>query len=101
MEANTQPTQAQTGKQDSGLKYVASFALMILLTAVAFAAVAMNIVPQGWVIPLILVLAAVQVFLQLFTFMHLDLKKDAVTVSFMVTGLFIGVVCAVAVAILV
>ncbi|PTX60729.1 cytochrome c oxidase subunit 4 [Melghirimyces profundicolus] len=103
MEAKVQQNQTQIKKQssESSLKHLISFGWMILLTAVAFAAVALNIVPQNLVIPLILALAVVQVFLQLFTFMHLDFKKHRLTVMFMFTGIGIGVICAVALWILV
>lgn len=100
MEAKAQQSQPQAEKQVGGMKYVVSFGLMLVLTGLAFAAVIMNIVPQQWIIPMILGLAAVQVFMQLFSFMHLDFKKEATIVTFMFSGIFIGLVCAVAVAIL-
>ncbi|MFD1434768.1 cytochrome C oxidase subunit IV family protein [Kroppenstedtia eburnea] len=98
MEAKAEQNRPQTGKQSGGFKYVASFVVMMLLTGLSFAAVAMNIVPQSWIIPLILALATVQVLMQFFSFMHLHLKKEAVIVSFMYSGVFLGLICAVAVA---
>lgn len=100
MEAKAQQNQPRTDKEASGFKYVTSFALMLVLTAISFAAVIANIVPQNLVIPLILALASVQVIMQLFSFMHLHLKKEAVIVSFMFSGIFLGLVCAVGVAFL-
>lgn len=68
---------------------------MIALTVVAFALVMYDIVPTNMILPLILVLATIQVFLQLFTFMHLNQKGTAFYTIFMVTGILIAVVSAV------
>nr|WP_237446698.1 cytochrome C oxidase subunit IV family protein [Shimazuella alba] len=68
---------------------------MIAFTAAAFYIVVSDVVPSGWVIPLLLVFAAIQVFLQLFTFMHLDQKGTAFYTFFMIAGIFIAVISAV------
>ncbi|OYD07012.1 cytochrome C oxidase subunit IV family protein [Paludifilum halophilum] len=99
METEVQQNQAQQETDptpESAVKHLLSFALMIGLTLVAFAAVMLEVVPAGMVIPFILVLAVIQVFLQLFTFMHLDLKNNRMTVTFVMMGLIIGAICAVA-----
>ncbi|MDR6225844.1 cytochrome C oxidase subunit IV family protein [Desmospora profundinema] len=99
METKVQTNQQQTSKppaSEGAAKHVKSFALMILLTAAAFALVVYEVMPPVLLIPVIVGLAMVQVFLQLFTFMHLDMKKHKITVAFMMTGLFIGILCAVA-----
>ena len=56
-------------------KQVTQFAIMILLTFVAFAAVIADFAPN-FIKPVILLLAGVQVVQQLYAFMHLD-EKDA------------------------
>ncbi|SMO70591.1 cytochrome C oxidase subunit IV family protein [Melghirimyces algeriensis] len=71
-------------------KYLMSFFWMILLTAIAFTLVGMNALPPSLMIPAILFLAALQVILQLFTFMHLDLKW------YLSAAVFMGGACIVA-----
>ncbi|MFC4077690.1 cytochrome C oxidase subunit IV family protein [Salinithrix halophila] len=96
MESNIEQNTQTTHAAPSGTKYVMSFVWMILLTAAAFAAVMLQVIPDAMVIPFIIALAAVQVILQLFTFMHLDLKNNWLTVMFTFTGLGIGLICAIA-----
>ncbi|MDA8351804.1 MAG: cytochrome C oxidase subunit IV family protein [Firmicutes bacterium] len=98
MEAKMEQAKPQQESQatESDAKHLASFAVMIVLTAIAFAAVTMDIVPPAMVIPLIIGLAAIQVMMQFFTFMHLDFKKHRITVTFIFTGLLFGVICVVA-----
>jgi cytochrome c oxidase subunit 4 len=87
--------QAISRKPESAMKHILSFVLMIAFTAAAFYIVVSDVVPSGWVIPLLLVFAAIQVFLQLFTFMHLDQKGTAFYTFFMIAGIFIAVISAV------
>ncbi|GGE26863.1 hypothetical protein GCM10011571_31340 [Marinithermofilum abyssi] len=104
MKANAEQTKNQTAvqtSQESAWKHVTSFAVMIVLTAIAFAAVATNLVPSHLLVPLLLTLAAVQVVVQLYTFMHLNQKGSGFPVAFMASGIFIGVISAVALMILV
>lgn len=59
----------------SGAKvHVVTFILSIVLTILAFAAVAYEVVPAGFTVPFIVILAVVQAFFQLFVWMHLDQK---------------------------
>lgn len=51
-------------------KQVISFALMIIFTIVAFAAVATGAIQKMFIIPLILIMAIVQVAFQFYYFMH-------------------------------
>lgn len=67
---------------------------MIALTAVAFYLVMGEVVPKSWILPLILFFAVIQVFLQLFTFMHLDQKGSVYYTVFMMVGLVIAVISA-------
>ena len=55
-------------------KQVTQFAIMILLTFVAFAAVLAEFAPN-FIKPLILLLAGIQVVQQLYAFMHLEEKE--------------------------
>ncbi|MCS1352758.1 cytochrome C oxidase subunit IV family protein [Mechercharimyces sp. CAU 1602] len=81
-------------------KQILSFAIMILLTVVAFAIVMLEIVPAALIIPIILFLAVIQVFLQLFTFMHLNQKGSAAAIIFISTGMFVAIISAVGIMIL-
>ncbi len=72
-------------------KYVLSFFWMIIFTAIAFI-----LVEGKWLSPeatfwWITLLAAIQVVLQLFTFMHLDQKGQHMPIIFMSFGFLIAV----------
>lgn len=62
-------------------KQVTQFAIMIMLTFVAFAAVVADFSPY-FIKPLILLLAGVQVVQQLYSFMHMDEKMRRIWVLF-------------------
>ncbi|WP_088005798.1 cytochrome c oxidase subunit IVB [Indiicoccus explosivorum] len=68
---------------------VATFALMIFLTLVAFTAVAADF-SAYYVVPTILLLAAVQVGLQLYYFMHAKEKGHGTPIFFFYGGLLIA-----------
>jgi cytochrome c oxidase subunit 4 len=71
-----------------------SFAAMLVLTAVAFALVWLRM-PPNMVIPVIFVLAFVQVILQLYSFMHLKEKKNnALPILFITSGIIFGLIFA-------
>jgi cytochrome c oxidase subunit 4 len=71
-----------------------SFAAMLTLTAVSFALVWVRM-PPNVVIPVIFVMASIQVVLQLYSFMHLKEKKNnALPILFISSGIFFGVVFA-------
>ncbi|MEG0258494.1 MAG: cytochrome C oxidase subunit IV family protein [Lysinibacillus sp.] len=55
-------------------KQVANFAIMIFLTFIAFAVVVADFSPY-LIIPFVLLLAGIQVVLQLYSFMHMEDKK--------------------------
>jgi heme/copper-type cytochrome/quinol oxidase subunit 4 len=89
-------TDGATAKKTGGLgKHIFSFVIMIVLTAAAFYVVANDVVQTHLILPLILVLALIQVFLQLFTFMHLDQKGSSFYSLFIFAGLLIAVVSAI------
>ncbi|MBA4601090.1 cytochrome C oxidase subunit IV family protein [Thermoactinomyces mirandus] len=86
---------AVSDKANREMKYVISFIFMILLTAAAFYLVSTGAVAEHLILPLILILATIQVFLQLFTFMHLDQKGTAFYTIFIIAGIFFAAVCVV------
>jgi cytochrome c oxidase subunit 4 len=69
---------------------VITFTLMIFLTLIAFAAVALKGFTATFTAPFILLLAAVQVVFQLFYFMHMSHKGHDAPKLFLFTGLFMG-----------
>ncbi|WP_078554917.1 cytochrome C oxidase subunit IV family protein [Bacillus alkalicellulosilyticus] len=73
-------------------KQVISFALMIFLTILAFVAVASDLIPVTFAIPFILILAVIQLFLQLLFFMHMKDKDHGWVNTFMVSGMVIAVI---------
>lgn len=64
---------------------VTSFAIMIFLTLIAFTSVVADF-SQYFIVPVILLLAAVQVVLQLYYFMHMNEKNHNVPAFFLYTG---------------
>lgn len=73
-----------------------SFALMLALTLFAFYAIASEEIGSAFAIPFILVLATVQVLLQLAYFMHLNEKDKGYPIIFMFAGFFVGMITIVA-----
>ncbi|SIT68058.1 cytochrome c oxidase subunit IVB [Edaphobacillus lindanitolerans] len=65
------------------------FALMIFMTLISFTAVQAGFSPL-FVIPVILLLAAVQVGLQLYYFMHMKEEGHGLPAMFMYTGVLIA-----------
>ncbi|WP_373290715.1 cytochrome c oxidase subunit IVB [Oceanobacillus neutriphilus] len=84
--------QKQKNKQEMQ-RMVVSFALMIIFTLIAFALVMLE-VPSTYVIPIILLLAFVQVGFQFFYFMHLKDKGHEVPSQIIYGGVFITVMVA-------
>lgn len=66
-----------------------SFAIMIFLTLIAFTMVAAGF-STYLIVPIILLLAAVQVVLQLYHFMHLSNKGHGTVAFFMFSGIFVA-----------
>lgn len=85
-------TTRQKMKLEQEMKHqVISFTLMIFLTALAFISVASDVIPASFAIPFILLLAVIQVVLQLYYFMHLNQKGHEWPNAFIMTGIFIAV----------
>lgn len=72
--------------------YVWLWLLMLLLTAVAFAAVGFHVISFSILIPIILVLAAVQVFMQVFLFMHLPYERQSASRFFFLAGVSAAII---------
>lgn len=88
--------QHQSAKHKSqATKHVIAFVVMVILTIAAFYLVATNIITLQLLVPILLVLATIQVLLQLYFFMHLDQKGSGFPILFMVAGIVIAVVSAV------
>jgi cytochrome c oxidase subunit 4 len=71
---------------------VVSFTLMLFLTFVAFATVAMKGFTVWFTVPFILLLAVVQVVFQLFYFMHMSHKGHEAPTLFLFSGLLVGLI---------
>jgi cytochrome c oxidase subunit IV len=71
---------------------VVSFALMIFLTLIAFAVVAIKGFSAWFIVPFILLLAIVQVIFQLYYFMHMSHKGHEAPSLFLYSGLLVGLV---------
>lgn len=71
---------------------VISFALMIFLTLVAFVAVGYSGFSAWFIVPFIMLLAAVQVIFQLYYFMHMSHKGHEAPALFLYSGLLVGLI---------
>lgn len=69
---------------------VVSFSLMIFLTLIAFAAVAIKGFTAWFIVPFIILLAVVQVIFQLYYFMHMNHKGHEAPSLFLYSGLVVG-----------
>ncbi|MCP8616640.1 cytochrome c oxidase subunit IVB [Salirhabdus salicampi] len=94
MEKNTNSTQQAEfykNKHREELKYHnISFALMIVFTIIAFGLV-MGDYSKTFVIPIIIVLAAVQVMFQLYYFMHMKDRGHELPALMIYSGVFAAV----------
>ena len=69
-----------------------SFALMIFLTLIAFAAVAIKGFSAWFTVPFIILLAVVQVIFQLYYFMHMSHKGHEAPSLFLYSGVMVGAI---------
>ncbi|HSJ37216.1 MAG TPA: cytochrome c oxidase subunit IVB [Planococcus sp. (in: firmicutes)] len=70
-------------------QHLTSFAIMIFLTLIAFTMVAADF-SNYLIVPIILLLAAIQVVLQLYHFMHMSNKGHGTIAFFMFCGMFVA-----------
>lgn len=82
-------------------KQIIVFVLCLFLTVAAFIAVAADIIPSTFGIPFIILLAIVQLALQLLFFMHLKDKGHQWPIVFMISGIFFTVPTVVALILLI
>lgn len=78
------PYRKQKNKEEMK-KHLISFALMIVFTIIAFVIVASGAMDKMFVVPLILIMAIVQVAFQFYYFMHLK-EKDHEMPAVMIYG---------------
>jgi cytochrome c oxidase subunit IV len=71
---------------------VVSFSLMIFLTLIAFATVAIKGFTAWFTVPFIILLAIVQVIFQLYYFMHMSHKGHEAPSLFLYSGLLVGLI---------
>lgn len=76
------PNQTGTHTSGSAGMYVIIGALSIVLTIIAFYLVAQSVVLKPYVVPILLVLAAVQVALQTILYMHLNVGRPVYAMFF-------------------
>lgn len=82
------PFRKEQNKQEMK-KQVISFGLMILFTLIAFAIVATDAVPKMFAIPIILIMAVVQVGFQFYYFMHLKDKDHEMPATMIYGGVWV------------
>jgi cytochrome c oxidase subunit 4 len=95
MAGNNQATDAkhEVNHSHSGAKHhLWAFFLSIVLTLLAFWAVASEHVGVGFTIPFIVVLAFVQAAFQLFIWMHANQRGHQFPILFMASGLLIAII---------
>lgn len=87
---------ADDGAHGSLTSYTAGFFLSLVLTGLSFGAVMSGAVPHQMILPAIVVLAVVQLLVQLILFLHLGSAPDqrSNTVIFVLTGMLIAIVVA-------
>lgn len=82
----------QKEKQKRELRYhFVSFAMMVLLTILAFIAVASESVSGNFATLFILILACIQVAFQLYYFMHLKDKGHSMPAGFIASGVVVAI----------
>lgn len=73
-----------------------SFAMMIVLTIVAFAAVASDFLNSTFKVLLVLILAGIQFVFQVYVFMHMGQKNHEFPTIAIWTGVVVALLCIVA-----
>src|SRR5699024_698236 len=84
---NLNSFQKQKNKEEMK-KQLISFTLMIVLTLIAFAIVAMGAIEKIYVIPLLIVLAVIQVGFQFYYFMHMKDKDHGMPATIFYGGVW-------------
>ena len=89
VKSQTEYEYARRKRKEDMRTQVTTFAIMIFLTLIAFTSVAAGM-SAYFVVPVILLLAAIQVVLQLYYFMHMSEKGHEITTFFLYTAALIG-----------
>ncbi|KQL46310.1 cytochrome C oxidase subunit IV [Brevibacillus choshinensis] len=89
MAAHTEEVRKPKVKHDSPKRHLVAFIGSLVLTALAFIAVAFEVIPTSFTVPFIVVLAFVQAFFQLFVWMHMDQKGHEFARISIFAGLFV------------
>ncbi|MUV36249.1 Cytochrome-c oxidase [Lentibacillus sp. JNUCC-1] len=79
--------QKQKNKEEMQ-KHLISFGLMIVLTIIAFAVVATGAMDKIFVIPVLVVLATIQVAFQFYYFMHMKDKEHGMPATMIYGGIW-------------
>ncbi|PWA13381.1 cytochrome B6 [Pueribacillus theae] len=78
-----------------------SFAMMIILTIVAFAAVASDAITPAFKAIFVLIMAGIQFVFQVYVFMHMGQKNHEFPTLAIWTGFFVALLCIVGIAALI
>jgi cytochrome c oxidase subunit 4 len=93
LNSNEPQIQLSTGellKLDREMRHqIISFSMMIFFTILAFISISSDIIPGSFALPFILILAVLQVILQLYYFMHLKDKEHEWASAFIMSGVVI------------
>jgi len=81
------PFQKQKNKEEMKRQLI-SFALMIILTLIAFAIVATGVMQKIYVIPVLVILAVIQVAFQFYYFMHMKDKDHGMPATIIYGGVW-------------
>ncbi|MED1799424.1 cytochrome C oxidase subunit IV family protein [Brevibacillus porteri] len=76
-------------KHEGPKRHLVAFIGSLVLTALAFIAVAYEAIPSGFTVPFIVALAFVQAFFQLYVWMHMDQKGHEFARISIFAGLFV------------
>ncbi|MFD2628266.1 cytochrome c oxidase subunit IVB [Oceanobacillus kapialis] len=87
--------------KDEMKKQLISFALMIGFTLIAFGVVATNAIDKMFIVPLLLLLAVVQVAFQFYYFMHMKDKGHELPAMMIYGGIFAAVLTIAALSVIV
>ncbi|WP_313891406.1 cytochrome c oxidase subunit IVB [Psychrobacillus sp.] len=91
VKSQTEYEYARKKRRESMRGQVTTFGIMIFLTLISFSTVIAGF-SMYFILPVILLLASVQVVLQLYYFMHMSEKNHNVPAFFLYVGAFFGFV---------
>lgn len=89
------PFQKQKNKDEMKKQFV-TFCLMIMFTMIAFAMVVVGTIDKIYVIPIIIIMAIVQVAFQFYYFMHMKDKGHGMVAVMLYGGVFAALLALVA-----